>query len=99
MKTFTTRLLDLLQRYEDEAVHGTAPDPAVLCADEPELLPALYEALHQLDGFRQRYEPSATPPTGPRRPAAALPAALHVPGFRLERELGRGGMGVVYAAE
>jgi tRNA A-37 threonylcarbamoyl transferase component Bud32/dipeptidyl aminopeptidase/acylaminoacyl peptidase len=100
MKTFTTRLLDLLQRYEDEAAAGTPPDPAALCADAPELLPAFQEALRQLDGFRHRYasttilSDAATLPHG-----GSTPGPLQVGGFVLGEELGRGGMGVVYAAE
>jgi len=96
MKTLTTRLLDLLQRYEERAAAGTAPDLEDLCADDPDLLPALREAVPLLAGFARRYDALSTLPAD-GSPAAASPVA--VPGFVLGDELGRGGMGVVYRAE
>jgi hypothetical protein len=100
MKTLTSRLLDLLERYEEVAESDSLVDPAAVCAGSPELLPALLEALAQLEQFERRYPlrpqegPSSTLPTEPAVPAVAPAPA----GYQIERLLGRGGMGVVYLA-
>ena len=55
MKTFTTRLLDLLLRYEACREDGPVPDPVAFCADAPDLREAFEEALSQLARFQHRY--------------------------------------------
>jgi hypothetical protein len=98
MKTFTNRLLDLLQKYEELAALGTPPAPEVVCADDPELLSAFVHALQQLDLFHHAFlSGTSSPPTLPMGDPT-IPGASTLPGYELEAKLGEGGMGVVYRA-
>src|SRR5438552_3656965 len=75
------RLLEALVRHESLLLAGRDVPAEELCADQPDLIEPLRAALQQLRTFRQRFEGEA--------PAVASP-----PGYAIERELGRGGMGV-----
>jgi serine/threonine protein kinase len=79
-------LASILDRYMTALQAGRAPDRQELCADHPELAAQLDACLAGIE-FIQRA-------TGP---ATETPAILGE--FRIIRELGRGGMGVVYEAE
>jgi hypothetical protein len=82
----TSELLRLLDAYLDELRAGRMPDRAALIAAHPSLALQLESCLAALD-FIHRTE----------RPDPALPPSLG--DFHILREIGRGGMGVVYEAE
>ncbi len=79
-------LVRLLEEYLANLEAGRPTDRARLVADYPELAPRLGEALAGLDFIHRT---SRSPTTTPVR----------LGDFRIVREVGRGGMGVVYEAE
>jgi serine/threonine protein kinase len=79
-------LARLLDQYLGDLQRGRQPDRARLLADHPSLAPQLEQALDGLE-FIQR----ATADTSP--------APTQLGDFHIVREVGRGGMGVVYEAE
>jgi outer membrane protein assembly factor BamB/predicted Ser/Thr protein kinase len=79
-------LASILDRYMADLQAGRAPDRHQLCEDHPALAAQINACLAGIDFIHQ-----AT--GGPTDAPAALGE------FRIVRELGRGGMGVVYEAE
>ncbi len=79
-------LVRVLDAYLADLQAGQAPDRAALVAAHPELAAQLESCLAALD-FIHRAE----------RPDPTMPPTLG--DFRIVREIGRGGMGVVYEAE
>ncbi len=91
MVSSASSITSLLADYDELLMLGRAPAAAEYAAAHPEH-PALRERLVQLAGLRHELDRLLAAPA----PGGAPPT---VPGFRLHRQLGAGGMGVVWAAE
>ncbi len=81
-----TELFQVLDRYLAELQAGTAPNQASLLAQYPHLAGELKECLAGIDFVHRAAKPNPNAPT-------------RLGDFRIVREVGRGGMGVVYEAE
>src|SRR5262245_19749590 len=95
------RLLDLLDRYQMAEEEGQPISAERLCADCPELLDELRRqvALHQrLKGLATSDEPTILTPASQARAGSSGHELPPIPGYELLRELGRGGVVVVYLA-
>jgi tetratricopeptide (TPR) repeat protein len=83
------RLESLLLQAEELRLQGQPVSPEQLCGHCPELVPELRRLLGKLDQVDNLLHV----------PALAAATPLRLSGYRIRRELGRGGMGVVYDAE
>ncbi|HKE01456.1 MAG TPA: FG-GAP-like repeat-containing protein, partial [Planctomycetota bacterium] len=87
-----TRLIAAVEAFVAARASDAAPDVDAYCREHAELMPELRARIDDVlyvEGAMRRTEAAAAP-------AAASPA---IGDFRILRELGRGGMGVVYEAE
>jgi hypothetical protein len=96
------RVIEILERYMEALEAGDAPPREALLAEHTDLADRLKSALAGLHFVRRAKRPG--PP--PDRPAGKAPAGddaalegRELGDFRIVREVGRGGMGVVYEAE
>ncbi|HEV3142668.1 MAG TPA: hypothetical protein VGZ47_02170, partial [Gemmataceae bacterium] len=85
------RLHEILVRYVEAVEGGYSPDPKEYLAQYPEFATELEEYF----SGRQNLDRLAAPLRGLVQPGVAR----QLGDFRLLREVGRGGMGVVYEAE
>ena len=106
------QLLELVLRWEELRDAGKSPSPEQLCADCPELLPALRERVGALEAMNAvlsseetledtgSYVGEHTLPVAPASDEKALDGrpARSIAGYEIHRQLGRGGMSVVFLA-
>ncbi len=88
-----------LEEYLAAVASGAAPPRAQFLARHPELAEDLDACLAALYFIGQAAEGPRSVPAGLAQVASPEPAAGQLGDFRLVREVGRGGMGVVYEAE
>jgi hypothetical protein len=89
-------LADLVEGFIDRLNDGEPVDPREFAAEHPEhaeLLRELLPAASTMAGLRRSALRDASPASPPRLGSDVLG------GYRIVREIGRGGMGVVYEAE
>src|SRR6266536_222779 len=85
------RLTQVLDTFLAALHAGTPPEQSVLLAQHPDLAEELRECLASLAFIRQAAQPAEG--------SGEEPAPKELGDFRLVREIGRGGMGVVYEAQ
>jgi serine/threonine protein kinase len=94
----TNQLLELLEDYLSQLECGAKPRPEELIARHPEFADILAEYLQELEQLHGAAQAAVTFTVG--EPTTATdPERGRVGDFRIIREVGRGGMGVVYEAE
>jgi serine/threonine protein kinase/tetratricopeptide (TPR) repeat protein len=93
----TTRVITILEQYLAKLENGCPPRPEELVAQHPELAPVLQSYLGKLFALHQAA-------AGLREvnaevcPMSLLPEGATLGDFQIVREVGRGGMGIVYEA-
>jgi serine/threonine protein kinase len=91
------RVTQALEEYLAELEAGKKPDRQQLQARYPDIAEALAECLAGLD-FVQAATPELEQPDADRSASGAIGPEGPLGDFRIVREIGRGGMGVVYEA-
>jgi tetratricopeptide (TPR) repeat protein/tRNA A-37 threonylcarbamoyl transferase component Bud32 len=93
-----SRLVKVLDDYLAAAQRGDPPDKSALLAAHPELADDLEACLASLDFIRRAAASGTADVPAGHHPGDDTPTGL-LGDFRIVREAGRGGMGVVYEAE
>jgi serine/threonine protein kinase len=95
------RVLDILNRYMEELERGGQPPTEGLLASYPELAEILKPYLEEIDLLHHAAHTGlgASLPVEEEPKEAATREHGRLGDFRLVREVGRGGMGIVYEAE
>jgi tetratricopeptide (TPR) repeat protein/tRNA A-37 threonylcarbamoyl transferase component Bud32 len=95
------RLLGILDQYMEELDAGGQPDAEGVIARHPEFAEVLKPYLHELDLLHHAANTGlgASLPLGEEATFEANTEQGRLGDFRLLREVGRGGMGIVYEAE
>jgi serine/threonine protein kinase len=95
----TVRVARILEEYQAQLESGSVPDRQALLAKHADIAPELAMAIDSLEQIR-----ALVPALGHAFPASGESGAATLNGlplgdFRVIREIGRGGMGIVYQAE
>jgi hypothetical protein len=100
-RTVDTHCVNAARRpRQPAAVAAPAPEPVAVAAAPNSHLFEFAQTNPDLRGSSPQPKPAPVPPPAPEPPAKAPPALprTEIRGYRVERELGRGGMGKVYLA-
>jgi tetratricopeptide (TPR) repeat protein/serine/threonine protein kinase len=98
------RIAQVMEEYLTALEAGERPRPEAFLARYPDLGPALARALEGLDFIRQAASQmhrsvAGAAPAGEEANDPDLPAGRALGDYTILREIGRGGMGIVYEAE
>jgi serine/threonine protein kinase/tetratricopeptide (TPR) repeat protein len=93
------RVLRAVEEYAELLRGGERPDRAAFVARYPDIADALARCLDGLEFVHAAGNELSRPGTGPADGADLLLSGVPLGDFRLIREIGRGGMGIVYEAE
>ncbi|MDZ4779140.1 MAG: protein kinase [Planctomycetia bacterium] len=93
------RLDQIVAAYLEDREQGAAPDPEAWINAHPEFGAELREFLSNWDGVSALGKELLSPPAMVPTSLVGAPTLTELGDFRILRELGRGGMGIVYEAE